>query len=210
VTDENPVIPMNRPSQTPRRTEGKRVQGRSARVLESVLEAALEELGRVGYAALRIEDVAARSGVNKTTIYRRWPSKPELVSAVLEQAKEPPTAFDTGTLEGDVRASLYELRERLYEPRHRGIVQALLSERDHPEVAEMVRQVRERNNEVRYAMFERAIARGEIAAGTDTHALVEFMTAPIVTRIVHQGSQVDDDFIELLGQVICAGAKSQH
>jgi AcrR family transcriptional regulator len=199
---------MNRPSQTPRRTEGKRVQGRSARVLESVLEAALEELGRVGYAALRIDDVAARSGVNKTTIYRRWASKPELIAAVLEQVKEPPSSFDTGSLEGDVRASLYELRERLYDPRHRAIVHVLQSERAHPEVAELVRQVRERNNVVRYQMFDRAIARGEIAAGVDTRSLVDLMTAPLVARIVHQGSDADDHFIELLTRVVCAGAKS--
>src|SRR5262245_11470563 len=123
---------MTKTSQAPRRTEGKRVQGRSARVLESVLQAALEELGRVGYAALRIDDVAARSGVNKTTIYRRWPSKPELIAAVLEQVKAPVTDFDTGSLEGDVRATLYEQRDRLYEPSHRALVNVLLSERMHP------------------------------------------------------------------------------
>lgn len=199
---------MSRPSQAPRRTEGKRVQGRSARVLESVLEAALEELGRVGYAALRIEDVAARSGVNKTTIYRRWPSKPELIAAVLEQVKEPPTPFDTGSLEGDVRESLFELRERLYDPRHRGLVQVLLSERAHPEVAQLVREVRERNNVVRYPMFERAIARGELAPNADVRALVDFMTAPLVSRIVHQGGHADDAYVELLARVICAGARA--
>jgi AcrR family transcriptional regulator len=37
------------------------------------VEATAEELSRVGYAAMRVEDVAARSGVHKTTIYRRWP-----------------------------------------------------------------------------------------------------------------------------------------
>ena len=74
---------MTRLSQSPRRTEGKRVHGRSARVQSAVLRATAEELGRVGFAALRIEDVALRSGVNKTTIYRRWPTKQELVRASL-------------------------------------------------------------------------------------------------------------------------------
>ncbi|HKU43320.1 MAG TPA: TetR/AcrR family transcriptional regulator [Polyangiales bacterium] len=201
---------MTRPSQAPRRTEGKRVQGRSARVLESVLQAALEELGRVGYAALRIEDVAARSGVNKTTVYRRWPSKPELIAAVLEQVKEPVPDVDTGSLEGDVRAALYELRERLYEPSHRALVQVLLSERTHPEVVEIVRALRERNNAARQPMFERAIARGEVAPGTDIRALVEIMTSPLVTRVVHQGRDADDAFVELLAGVITAGAKAMR
>ena len=54
-----------------RRTEGVRVKGRAARVVTDVLVATAEELSRVGYSALRVEDVATRSGVNKTTIYRR-------------------------------------------------------------------------------------------------------------------------------------------
>ena len=51
-----------------------RVGGRSARVVARVLETTLEVLGRDGFAGLRIEDVAGRAGVNKTTIYRRWPT----------------------------------------------------------------------------------------------------------------------------------------
>jgi AcrR family transcriptional regulator len=199
---------MNRPSVAPRRTEGKRVQGRSARVLEAVLDAALDELGRVGYAALRIEDVAARSGVNKTTIYRRWPTKIELVAAVLSHAKEPPSSFDTGTLEGDVRASLFEMRDRLHDPRHRAIVRIVMAERMQPEVNELVSELRERYGGVRRRLFERAIERGELSPATDAAALVEFMSAPLITRIVHQGASVDDEFLDFLTHVVCTGAKS--
>jgi AcrR family transcriptional regulator len=187
------MIPMNRPSIAARRTEGKRVQGRSARILEAVLDAALEELGRVGYTALRIEDVAAKSGVNKTTIYRRWPTKMELVASVLMHAKEPPKAFDTGSLEGDVRASLYEMRERLHDPRHLAIMRAVMADR----YAVVRRQI-----------FERAIARGELSPKSDPQALLDLMTAPLVTRIVHQDREAEDAFLDLMTTVICAGAKS--
>jgi AcrR family transcriptional regulator len=199
---------MERTSIAVRRTEGKRVQGRSARVLGAVLEAALDELGRVGYAALRVEDVAARSGVNKTTIYRRWPTKIELVAAVLNHVKEPPSSFDTGTLEGDVRASLFAMRARLQDPRHRAIVRIVMAERMQPEVNELLAQLRERYGAVRRQLFERAIERGELPPGSNARALVEFMSAPLITRIVHQGADVDDDFLDLLTHVICAGAKS--
>ena len=53
-----------------------RVGGRSERVVRDVLDASAKELARVGYAALRMDDVAAAAGVNKTTVYRRWPTKP--------------------------------------------------------------------------------------------------------------------------------------
>ena len=70
-----------------RRTEGVLTGGRSARIVDGVLEATAEELSRVGYAALRVDEVAERSGVNKTTIYRRWPTKSDLVRATLEHFK---------------------------------------------------------------------------------------------------------------------------
>lgn len=204
---DRPSQQPERPSQLPRRTEGKRTHGRSARVMEAVLEAAALELGRVGFGALRIEDVATRSGVNKTTIYRRWPTKLDLIAAVIENEKNPPTDFDTGTLEGDVRASLLELRTRLYAGRQRGVVQVLLGERGHPEVTELVKKARERHAAVRRRLFERAITRGELSPDLDPSQLVELITAPIVSRILNVGLEVDDAFIELLIKVVCAGAK---
>src|ERR1700712_3828040 len=89
-----------------RRTEGVRVKGRAARVVTDVLHATAEELSRVGYAALRVEDVALRSGVNKTTIYRRWPTNPDPGGAPLRAVWEPPAVPDTGSLREDLIASL--------------------------------------------------------------------------------------------------------
>jgi AcrR family transcriptional regulator len=199
---------MHRPSISARRTEGKRLQGRSARVLGAVLDAGLEELGRVGYAALRIEDIASLSGVNKTTIYRRWPTKLELVAAILSHAKEPPSEFDMGSLEADVRASLFEMRERLNDPRHRAILRVVMAERTQPEVQEIVSDLRERFGSVRRLMFERAIDRGELPIGTDTRALLDFMQAPLISRMVHQDLPVDDEYLEFLTQVVSVGAKA--
>jgi AcrR family transcriptional regulator len=199
---------MERPSQLPRRTEGKRTHGRSARVLEAVLDAAALELGRVGFAALRIEDVAAQSGVNKTTIYRRWPTKLDLIAAVIDREKLAPRDFDTGTLESDVRAALLEMRARMYTVRQRGVFRVLLGEQAHPEVAQLVRSARDRHLLIRRRMFERAIERGELPAGADAALLVELMTAPLASRILNFGREVDDVFIEQLTRVLCSGAKS--
>jgi AcrR family transcriptional regulator len=177
-------------------------------VLENVLEAAMSELGRVGYAALRIDDVAARSGVNKTTIYRRWPTKSALMTAVLEHATEPPTDFDTGSLLGDMRATLRDLRARIISKHHRGVVQVLLGERAHPEVAALVQSMRERHDEVRRAMFERGIARGELPQHAQPALLTELMCAPLIRRIVHLNTEADDAFLDVLATVICEGARA--
>jgi len=199
---------MTRLSQSPRRTEGKRVHGRSARVQSAVLRATAEELGRVGFAALRIEDVALRSGVNKTTIYRRWPTKLELVGAVIAQESWPPEDVDTGSLESDIREVLRDMRERMYTVRERGVLQILMGERAHPEVAQLVRAARSRHIGVRQRIFERAIARGELAPSCDVSVLVELMMNPLVSRIMHLGQEVDDAYIEMLTTIMAHGMRA--
>ena len=199
---------MTRVSQAPRRTEGKRTHGRSARVHSAVLEATAEELGRVGFAALRIEDVAQRSGVNKTTIYRRWPTKLELVGALIANENQPPQDIDTGSLESDVRAVLRDIRERLYTVRERGVLQVLLGERAHPEVAQLVRAARTRHISVRQRLFERAVARGELAPSCDPSLLIELMLTPLVSRIINLGLEVDDAYIEMLTVVLTNGMRA--
>ena len=76
---------------------------RAARI-QTILNATLEHLAFVGYRALRIEDIAIEAGVAKTTIYRRWPSKKELVQAAFESVTDSLVVKDTGSLRGDLLA----------------------------------------------------------------------------------------------------------
>ncbi|MFO0669979.1 MAG: helix-turn-helix domain-containing protein [Polyangiaceae bacterium] len=79
--------------------------GRSERVVREVMAAAVAELAASGYRAFRMDAVSAAAGVNKTTIYRRWPAKKELVAAVVEWMRrvvhDVPLP-DTGSLERDL------------------------------------------------------------------------------------------------------------
>ncbi len=61
---------------------------RNAAIAGKVLAAAAEELRRGGYEGLSIDRVAERAGVAKTTLYRRWPSKAELVVALITTLRE--------------------------------------------------------------------------------------------------------------------------
>jgi AcrR family transcriptional regulator len=185
-----------------------RTGGRSARVVAEVLSATLEMFAELGYAGVSVEGVAARASVNKTTIYRRWPTKLDLVTAVIANESWPPEDIDTGALESDIRAVLCEFRDRLYTVRERGVLHVLLGERAHPEVAQLVRATRERHIAVRRRIFERAIARGELAASCDPTLLVELMTAPLVSRIMHLGQDVDDAYIDLFTAILCNGVKA--
>jgi hypothetical protein len=80
----------------------------------------------------------------------------------------------------------------------------LLGDRTHPEVAQIVREARARHVATRQRIFERAMERGEIAA-CNPATLVEFLTAPLISRIMHLGLEVDDAYIDLLARVLTAG-----
>lgn len=84
------------------------VAGRSARgqaTTDALQRAVRELLEELGYRALTIEGVAVRSGVAKTSIYRRWSSKAEMVfDLVLHSSDELPVMDDRGSLTGDIEA----------------------------------------------------------------------------------------------------------
>ena len=93
---------------------GVRTGGRSERVREAVLAAALHELTVNGYAALSVEAVASRAGVNKTTIYRRWPTLDDLlVDALMTWSHDAIPGPDTGSIETDLLALGRELADQL-------------------------------------------------------------------------------------------------
>lgn len=80
---------------------------------DALLDAAWDELLESGYAALTFDAVAARAGTSRTVVYRRWPTKPDLVRASVARAgtRDRVAAPDTGTLRGDVIALLKRANE---------------------------------------------------------------------------------------------------
>src|SRR6187399_1252637 len=84
---------------------------------EAILDAARAELAEVGYANLTMERVAARAKASKASVYSRWPSRIELVMDVFYDLMPDPAAPpDTGTLRGDLLATLRQTAELLSGP----------------------------------------------------------------------------------------------
>jgi AcrR family transcriptional regulator len=198
---------MPRPPTSPRRTEGRRTHGRSARVVSAVLRATVEEIGRAGYEALRFEDVATRSAVNKTTIYRRWPTKVDLVSAALRNFSAAPEPPETGSVRSDLVELLEATARRAHSPLGRGIIRMVQTERMHPEVDQVTRQVAEEHMRARTVVIERAIGRGELPPGTDSALVIELAFAPLLRRLT-TSKPVDDRFIQATVAVVLAGAQA--
>ena len=89
----------------------RRGRPRDPGVDESILSSTLLLLGEVGYAQLTMEQVAARAGVGKASLYLRWPSKVALVADAVQRLSPElvPAMPDTGTLPGDMRGFLRQL-----------------------------------------------------------------------------------------------------
>jgi AcrR family transcriptional regulator len=204
------VVDMENAAGARRRTgeRGARLRGRSERVVRAVLDAALAELGRVGYAKLRVEDVSALASVNKTTVYRRWPTKVDLVAAALNAHSDTfDAAPDTGSLRGDLVTMLVSFAARASAPEARAIMQMITLERIDPEVATITRALRERHTTRRLPVIERAIARGELDPDIDARLLLEVVLAPVLGRLKWSGDPVDLPFIEGVVDIVLAGAR---
>jgi AcrR family transcriptional regulator len=178
-------------------------------VVQDVLEATVDALATTGYSALSIEDVAARAGVSRTTVYRRWPTKQDLVrAALLRFAEECPLIEDTGSLRGDLQANLRALHDPEHAAQQAGLLRALMADFDDPELVALSRLVRERMRQPAVAAVERAIARGELPPGTDPDVVIEPTAFTVVMRQAIFGDPPDPEYGERLLDVILAGART--
>ena len=176
----------------------RRPGGRSALVRDAVRRACFELLEEVGYERLQLTDVAARAGVNKTTVYRRWPTKVELLAEFFADlaAAEAPMP-DTGTLRGDLLALLREVSDLLDQAPVKAILRASLTLADDDEAAQAARSAFWDHRFGRSAaLVERAVARGELADTTVPRPFLEAVFAPLYFRKLILGLPVTDDYLE--------------
>ncbi len=177
--------------------------GRSARIVAEVLRATAEELARVGYAALRVEDVARAARVNKTTVYRRWPTKMQLVTETLQRERERCiVAPDTGSLREDLRIMLRAFVEEGRSP----LARAWLSELGNTEVRTIMRGFRHHFESQWAAVIARGMARRELPADISPLFLVEIVVSPITGRLVRGEELPTDDFCTQVVDLVLAGA----
>jgi AcrR family transcriptional regulator len=189
----------------------RRPGGRSARVVEQVLEAAGQELARTGYVALSIERVAERAGVNKTTIYRRWPTKRDLVASLIQSlGGDPPHAPETGHIASDLLALARATRNRMLEYHRGGLARALLAQADHPEVTELSATLREQLREPWRKALRAAVARGELSIETDIALVLEVIISAIANRVGRREQAPDDSFLESLITLVLDGARTKR
>jgi AcrR family transcriptional regulator len=153
---------------------------RSRRV---VLEAALAELGEVGYGGLTIEGVAARAGVAKSTIYRHWAGKLALVEDAFRTLKAQVLVPESGTLRERITAFLEQVAGLVEESTYSACMPALIdaAERD-PLVRAFHCDFSAERRAVLVDVLAGAVESGELPASADAEILADALLGPIVMR----------------------------
>jgi AcrR family transcriptional regulator len=199
--------PVGRSTGSARRTQGI-LGGRSEQVVRRVLDAAIVELARSGYTRFRMDEVASRAAVNKTTIYRRWPDRAALITALVDRMRAPLRENplpDTGHLETD----LVEAFTRRFTVGRKVEGRAwarLLDERYRPDVEAIIGAVvAERRDEWR-SMVTRSIERGELPPGTAAQLLLDLVRALVDSR--SYSVRLDAAWLTLAVRTVIAGART--
>jgi len=203
VNARSSAVPKNPVNRVVRR---RRVGGRSARVVSAVLRNTLEALGQQGYAGLRVDEIAERSGVNKTTIYRRWPTRAHLVIAALTDLATPPVAVDTGYLESDLRATFMTATTLRATAVGLGVVRALIAERGHPEVDRVLGELRERHRAPARCVLEHARRRGDLPRRVDIELLLDVLTGAVNARLRERPGPLDSQWVGRVVRLVLSGA----
>ncbi len=154
---------------------GARPPGRGPKVRAVVLAATLSELTETGYAGLTVDNVARRSGVHKTTIYRRWKDRESLVADAVTNLATARVPFpDTHDITADLRKLARSFVKFLNSPAGKAIPAAVLSDAARiPEIAAARRRFFEDLFRRAEPVISGAIARGELPARTDQPSLSE-------------------------------------
>lgn len=195
---------------TPSTAKGKtpRPGGRTARNTAAVLDATLAELGEHGYAHLTVDRIATRSGVHKTTIYRRWNGIDGLLISALAHtgtdAWPPPR---TGALQTDLLALVRRVVQSFTSKQEGPVATAAIAAAfESAHMASALHDFFSNQHSRSAAMVKAAVERGEVPVGTDGCEVVRTAAAPIYYRLFISHEPVTEADVERAARIAADAA----
>lgn len=164
----------------------------------AICEAVFELLGEVGYDRMSMDAVAARARASKATIYRAWPTKPDLVmDAIKHRFGEATPPADTGSLRGDLVAHMRQSCGLACGEDGAVMSGLLTAATRNPDLSRTMHlHLYEMKTQAYDLMIGRAIARGELASGSDPGLIHELVHALVLARRLWELGPLDDAFAE--------------
>ena len=184
---------------------------RSDEARRKVMSATTELIVERGVGSVSIEEVATRSGVAKTTIYRHWPERASLILDTVRSHFEHIGAPDTGRLRSDLEAYFGQMHRRDLSGRVGDIMPSIIEAagRD-PEMAALVDRFGQERERALMRIIERAKDRGELGSDLDTETLMGTIVGPIVFQKVVRRRPLTAEYVDACLDVSLRGIASRH
>src|SRR3954471_11650443 len=176
--------------------EARRPRGRprSARADRAILDATIELLAERGYGGLTVEAVAARAGVGKSTIYRRWPSKATLAAAAVNAlARQRVPVPDTGDLRDDLVRCVMDPIGRHGDILGRIFPDLIAEMHRNPELSETMLDALAARRSVIQSVLHRAQERGELGSDADLGRIIDLLSGALYYRLLVSREPVEAD-----------------
>jgi len=159
---------------------------RSIEADQAILRATLDLLAEVGYQSISIEAIAARAGVGKTTIYRRYTSKEEIVADAIESLREDLPTPNTGNFWEDVDILTDYAAQKIDSPLGRQTLALIISTASsNPQFAQVYKtKYLKLRREAFTQVLERAKSRGEIEKDADIDLIIDILSGAIYYAVV--------------------------
>ncbi|MGD1918585.1 MAG: TetR/AcrR family transcriptional regulator [Pleurocapsa sp.] len=185
---------------------------RSPEVREKILKAAYEMLIEVVFMNLTIEGVAARSGVGKPTIYRRWKTKAALAMDAFLEAVNPELAFpDTGKVAEDLREQMQKIVRLMNSPRGEVLANVIGCGQADEELIAAFREnwLTPRRKDAK-RIFQKGVERGELREGMNVEVVIDALYSPLFYRLLLKHQPLTKKLVNELVDVVMKGiAKPQ-
>ena len=166
-----------------------------------MLDAAVDLVLEAGADGFSVDEVARRSGVAKTTIYRHFPNAKELLVAALDRALPAPPIPDTGTLRDDLIAYLASVRPTFADVGLRNLFfEIYVAGARDPEVRALQQNLIRGRSGPTMAIFDHGRARGEISPEIDYATMAEIVQGPFIIRSMFRPETLDDVDLHALAE----------
>ncbi|MCL6246437.1 TetR/AcrR family transcriptional regulator [Acinetobacter sp. ANC 4945] len=173
---------------------------KTSRRKQCILQAVTDALAESDYRSMTIEDIAARAGVGKSTIYRWWKHKSDLVFDAFKAHTA--SVFELNlseSLEFNLNQQLLKLSRALNQHVGRALLVVLAEHRE--AAGEFFKQYLLPRREATRELIQLAIQRGEIRADYPFELMLDMLYGPIHYQIIFFNTQPDEDYIKRLVQL---------
>lgn len=173
------------------------VDPRIERTRVVVMQTAIDIVAERGFAGASIDAIAQRSGVARSTIYRHWSQKEDLLLEAMGSAVGDVAALTVGDLRKDLIAITTHLAGLLAtEPMGSLVASIILESRREPALDDLRRRLIAQRQRVAHRMIGEAVDRGELGSAVDADAMAVDLAAPIFFRSLVLHAPIDGDWIE--------------